>query len=809
MLLCHEWLNELIDIPAADQLADNLTHVGLKVDGIHGFPGIREGLVAVRLDSVEKHPESKKLTVCQAFDGQKTHTVLCGAPNARTGIMAVCALPGYTLPGGLTVAEKAIAGVTSSGMLVSEKELAVSDDHGGIIELPADVAPGTLYADWFDQYRLALEVDVLANRGDALSVIGIARDCATLYNKPLRSPFRKARGQGAEAEVKISIECPDLCERYIGKVVRGVTVAESPSWLKERIRAAGNRPINNVVDITNYILHLTGHPMHAFDLDQLAEKTIIVRRPKPGETITTLDDVTREVLPDTCLICDARRPVAAGGVMGGANSEVTAETKDLLLEVAVFDSIAIRRTARHFGMKTDSSFRFERGVNLADGLDVIELAAALLEEIAGGEAATGVIDVHPTPRTLPLLTLDPVQVNRFLGAELEPQRMKDILESLGFAVTGTNGVFSVQTPPWRHDVSQSVDLIEEIIRIHGYNNVPSTLPGKLERTAVRSEWDALGRVASFFSERGFFETQTFDYLSREEVERFHDGRGVPITMLNPLGQEFSTMRTTLLPAMLRTLHTNLTRGVKFFNFFEIGRTIRGMVHHDSPERTDVILQIEGIPHRLEEENRICLASHTAAEGEGWNRGGKSADFFAFKYHLEELFSRFGHQATFRPAGNPPVWLHPGVAAEISLGDRVLGICGQVHPDFAREMELPGATMLAEFLPLPLCGGGAAKRAGELSRFPAALFDVALLVDRSVLQADLAATIRASAGEHLTGLQLFDVYEGERIPAGKRSLAYALTFRSVERTLTDDEIRSAIDSVVTRLSEEHGAVLRDA
>ncbi len=670
--------------------------------------------------------------------------------------------------------------------------------------------------------ELVLDTHVNANRGDALSMVGIAREVGALTGVSVVHPAFTLCENGPDVHTlaKVIVEAPDLCPRYAARVILGVKIGPSPEWVQQRLTAAGVRPINNVVDVTNYVMLELGQPLHAFDLHQVAEQTIIVRRAAAGEPFTTLDGTARTLNENNLVIADAARPVALAGIMGGENSEVTEATTDILLESTHFERTSIRKTARAMGLQTESSYRFERIVDISGVIRAADCAAYLLAQWAGGTVAKGVIDVfaaQPEPR---VIIMRPARINKVLGTDISAARMIEVLRGLELGVVEAGDVLHVTVPTFRADLLEEQDLVEEIARIHGYEHIPSTVPGNIKvsgrlapemafETKVRDLLTAAGMCEGL--SYSLIDYRLFDLmlLPEDAVERTQI-----VPLRNPKSEEFTHLRPTMLLTMLEALRNNARRGIEDVQLFEIGRTFRntmgGMLcdYSERAERKPELPRVasgELLPLETRTAGIALMGRPMSAR---WGGGDTDIDFFWLKGILEQLLADLHvGEFTFAPAEHPS--LHPGRQAIIIIGGRTVGIFGEVHPRVAQNFDLPRRAYLAELnvdeLLVIAAPDGATPAA--LSRFPAMARDIAFLVRVDQPAVEVGATITAAAGENCESVALFDVYQGKNIPEGLRSLAYRLTFRAAERTLADAEVDAAMATVRTALAERVGAVLR--
>ena len=813
------WLKEYVDIVLpVEELADRLTLAGLEVERIERIGDFwdRDKIFVGKVLEVRPHPNADRLVLATVdYGGPEPMTVVTGAPNLKPGMRGVkvaFAIAGARLIDGhaegrrmMTLKPGKIRGIVSAGMVLSEKELGISEEHEGIMELPPDAPVGMPLVDYLGD--TILDIELTPNLAHALSVTGIAREVAALTGQALRLPAPREEGTGAPAEAQATVEIadPDLCARYIAAIIRDVEIGPSPFWMQRRLTMAGMRPINNVVDITNYVMLEVGQPLHAFDLDLLRPKepgglpAIIVRRARPGERMVTLDGVERTFDEQMLLIADGAGPVAVAGVMGGQESEVTPQTRNILLEAANFDYLSVRRTSQLLKLSSEAATRFGRGLDPELALLGAVRATQLLREYAHGQVARGLIDVYPAPPERPVIDLAPQEVERLLGVALSTERIQAILESLGFGVASTGrGVLEVTVPTHRRDVRLTADLVEEVGRIYGYDNLPDTLMAdELPPQQRNLPYILTERVRDILVGCGLQEIITYSMTNIESVARLTPGEPPPnptsfIRIANPLSQERNLMRQTLQDAMLQTLASTLRVAGRAL-LFEISR-----VYLPKPGQL--------LP---DEPRRICIGLAGPRGPRVWGCDpSQPLDFFDLKGIVETLLARLGVQdATYEPLESPT--FQPGRAATVRVGEQVLGSLGEVDPQVRDAFDLPPVrTCLAELdLEAILDLAVQLRQMEPISRFPAVTQDLAIIVDETVPAARVLELIRQGGGELLRQAVLFDVYRGEQIPAGKVSLAYALTYQAPDRTLTDEEVARVQERIVRLLEQKLGATLR--
>lgn len=792
MQFSEKWLRELVDVSwSTDELSHQLTMAGLEVDAVVPVAAAFSGVVVAEVVSVEPHPDADKLRVTRVNDGTgEAKQVVCGAANVRAGLKVPFAQLGAELPGGLKIKQAKLRGVESFGMLCASQELGLAEPSDGLLELPADAPVGQSIRDYLNLDDNSFELGITPNRGDCLSLQGLAREVGVLARSTVHAIKAEPVPASHQDARDVVLKAPELCSRYIGRVIKGVdaTVA-TPTWMKQRLERSGIRSISAIVDVTNYVLIELGQPMHAFDLDKVAGG-IQVRRAVEGEELELLDGQKIVLRADTLVIADEQSALAVAGVMGGNPSAVGDSTTSILLESAFFDQIGIAGKARSYGLHTDSSHRFERGVDCAGQRAAMERATALILEICGGTAGPVVEAVDQThlPKRDPV-SLRHARVGRLLGFELSRSDIEDFLSRLGMAVTATPEGWSVVPPSWRFDVSIEVDLIEEIGRIYGYNNLPARAPAsRIELVARPENRVSEARIKALLVDMGYQEAITYSFID-PRWQAAIDPDLKPLALSNPISTDLSVMRTSLMPGLLKAVLHNQNRQQPRVRLFETG--------------------LRFVPEEggLRQQRMVAGAVAGAALPELWNNSKKDVDFFDIKGNIESVLALGGAFDTVEFKASSRAGLHPGQTAEVLRAGRSVGWMGKLHPRVQAELEISGPVYLFE-LELEGLSQGSLPRFAELSRFPEVRRDIALLVDERLAAADVMAVVRASAGEELRDTNLFDVYKGPGVEAGKRSLALSLVWQHPERTLQDEEVQSKLDTVIARLKERFNVSLRD-
>ena len=797
MRLSLNWLREFVDISvSAAALADRLTLAGLEVEALEEVGADFSGVVVGRVTRVEPHPQADRLQVAEVEDGRQTYRVVCGAPNLQAGSLYPFAPPGGVISGGRGIKAAKLRGVVSEGMLLAEDELGLSPEHIGLMEIPQDLPLGQDLAVALQLTDVWLEVAVTPNRPDCLSILGLAREVAALLKQPLSHPEVSFPEDPSPIEpaARVTILDPIFCPRYAARLLVDLTVKPSPFWLRRRLELSGLRAINNLVDVTNYVLLEMGQPLHAFDFDRLGGGEIVVRLPKAGETrFTTLDSQERPLDAKTLLICDAQKAVALAGIMGGLESEVTAATRRVLIESAYFQPAGIRRSAKRLGLSTEASYRFERGVDPDGVILALERAAQLMARLGDGRVLAGRWDVYPTPIPRPRLTLRVPRANQVLGTTFSPERMLGLLKDLHLPAICEGDTLVVQVPSFRGDLEREVDLIEEIARLAGFEEIPVTLPaGVLATPRPPLKARLRHRAQELLLGLGFSEVITYSFQPErwQSLLEAEGAREPALHLANPLSEEQAVMRTSLLPGLLMTLHRNTQRLILDARLFEAAK---------------VFIPEEGAALPREEE-WLTGVLHGGRDEPGWLSGPETVDFFDLKGAVETLLAGLLiPEVSFSGVSLPP-YLRAG--ARVYTNDRELGWLGELKPQFLEKLDLPGPVFifalhfdaLAEAAePFPLYS--------PLPRYPAVYRDVALVLPVEVSMAQVQQALAYFGRPWLEEVRLFDVYSGPPIPPGKRSLAFHLSYRDPEKTLTDETVDRHHDALVTALGEKLGAELR--
>ena len=802
MKVSLNWLKEYVPVDmAVSDLADALTMAGLEVEAVEDRYSHLETVVVGQVVEVLPHPNADRLKLCRVDDGTGIVPVVCGAPNVKAGVNAPLARVGTRLPDGTLLAKTVIRGETSEGMLCSEIELGLGLDGAGLMLLEEDFQPGLSLKSALNLFDYTLEIGLTPNRPDCLSMLGVAREIAAIQGIKMNPPvFSLPDTEGdIGAFTSVSIEAPDHCPRYAARLLEGITVAPSPYWLQDRLRSVGVRPINNLVDVTNFVMLETGQPLHAFDFDQLAGYRIVVRTAADQEPFTTLDQKARRLSDQMLMICDGEKPVAVGGVMGGLNSEIEATTTRVLIESACFDPISIRKTSKALGLNTDASHRFERGVDPDGTLFALNRAAGLMAELGRGRLVGGVIDEDCRKSGPLVLSLSVRDTNDLLGTDLDRDRMATLLESIEFKVQDKDGeALEVRVPSFRVDIARPQDLMEEVARLSGYNQIPTTFPVlPAQGTTPSSMMVRRNQVRDILSGFGFSEAVNYSFISADSCDRIQldadDPRRRHIALLNPISEEQSVMRTTLVPGILEAAQRNIARQQNSLRLFEIGKVFL--------PQPDALLP-------LEKEMLVGLWTGRR-EKAAWHTRETACDFFDIKGTVQGLALALGLAAlsfTAVPDGQCR-YTRAGHTAQIFHDGLTLGIVGEVDPEVVNTYSLKQKAFIFE-LDLEAIGRLASdsKQMAPIPRFPSTARDITVIVDQTIESGALLNTV-AQFGEKLVeDLFLFDVFAGDPIPEGKKSVSFRVVYRSAERTLEDETVNEIHHHLTHRLITEFGAAL---
>jgi phenylalanyl-tRNA synthetase beta chain len=818
MKVTLNWLKEYVDFDwSPEQLAERLTMLGIEVEGVEKHAGEFEGVVVAQILASDKHPNADKLSVCRVADGKGERQIVCGAKNYQVGDKVPLALPGCTLPTEpgqppFTIKVGKLRGVESQGMMCSARELGLAEDAEGLLILPADAQVGQGLAQHLGRSAgdVVYDLEITPNRPDLNSLIGIAREISALTGNPLRLPKFEEETVPAETAslVRVDIREPELCPRYVARVVRGVKIGPSPTWLKNRLEQVGIRSISNVVDVTNFVMLEVGQPLHAFDyhlLDKAADgvRTVVIRRAAQDETFNTLDGQQRKLTSEMLLIADESKGVALAGVMGGQNSEINDQTHDVLIESANFKPQNIRATSKKLDLRTDSSYRFERGADVGVCDWASQRAAVLIQQLAGGEILSKPVDAYPNPAPKKTIKLRTHKVREVLGIEIPIEEQTRYLNSLELKVqSGSEQEIISEIPSFRVDMKREVDLIEEITRLYGVDRIPSASPrGAIGQHPFDAVYDSYSEVRRILTSCGLTEAQGQSLISDSTLGTL-TGEGVlqrTLRLENPLSSDMNVLRPTLIPGLLDALQRNAHHQSHDARLFEIGRVFGNLASANAAKNTAA----------FSEERRVAIAMTGARHNDFWSGAERDAklDIYDLKGIVEELFEQLGVNGVQwqRNEHASPLYLE---SATIFIGKHPAGELGQLNPIAARKYDLRDAVLLAEFnLDFILSRRNLSKSFEPLAAFPSVRRDVALLVNESITHEQVIAVVRKTKPQNLESVSLFDVFRGKNIPEGRKSVAYAFTYRGKDRTLTEGDVNAAHEKVVEQLKSQLQAEIR--
>ena len=807
-----DWLKEYVDTGdlSPEILAEHLTMLGLEVDSVTPlFPELQP-LKSAKIISVEQHPNADKLHLCEVAVGDETFTIVCGAPNARKDLITAIAPVGTIMPDGTKIKASKVRGIKSFGMLCSEKELGLSESHDGILELPADTKDGLPLLEVLGLDDLLVEVDLTPNRPDCASVIGIAREVAGITRNPLRLPIESATLEHSNDNFSVDIESSDYSPRYSAKLIKNITIAPSPWWLRKRLLSIGMRPINNVVDITNLVMMEYGQPLHAFDYDKISGKQIIVRHPKNQEkTFTTLDGEKRTLETDMLMICDAKEPIAIAGVMGGMNSEVSDSTTSILLESACFDAISVRRTARRLKLATEASYRFERGVDPGGCVTAMERAVSLFCEIAGGEAAEGGVDYYGGVRPLNSQKLRISRTSELLGIKLDYDKIADVLQSIGIRCKPKDdNTLWVNPPTFRIDITREADLVEEVARLIGYNNIPTSLPKvSLSYPEKKIDRQLRGQVSTLLADMGFYEAINYSFVTEKHLNMMqldeNDPRRSLVKILNPLSEEQSVMRTMLLPGLLENLKRNINFQKNSIKLFEFGKVFIPQGDNEQP---------------IEKEKVTCLLSgKRAGEASLLYVADEKVDIFDAKGITEILFETLRLHGVDENVvdflvpeeGERELFADPTQCLIVRSNKGIVGQIARLLPEVSKQFGIKQDVFFIDLdFEMITALKGATKKFTSLPVFPAVKRDIALLVPTSVRAGDLLDTVQSSKEKFIEHCEIFDIYQGNPLEDGMKSVAISVTYRSPTKTLTEKNVNKSHTKIINTLTSKFNGSLRE-
>ena len=796
MKVSMNWLKTYADIPVSPaEYESRMIMTGTGVEGIEDMGADIQNVVVGRVLSCAAHENSDHLHVCSVDVGEsELLQIVCGAPNVKEGLLVPVAKVGAKLPGGIEIKKGKLRGVESYGMLCSSTELHVpielypSVGEAGLLIFNEDYPLGTDVKEIFGFNDHVIEFEILANRPDCLCVWGVARETAAAMGTALKLPDITVKETGGDINdyAKVTVLDDTLCPRYAAKVVKNVRIAPSPMWLRQYLHAAGMRSINNIVDITNFIMLETGHPMHAFDLSKVRNRHIIVRRAEKGEALRTLDGKDHDLLGGELMICDEIRPTGLAGIMGGEESEITEETKEILFECAAFDRTSIRVTSRRLGIRTESSGRFERGVSPATVMDALNRACQMVNLLDGGDVVSGVIDLYPNPVNPANLTVSCKRIAARTGVAIAPEEMESILRKLLFTVLREGDTMTVTAPNFRQDIEQEADICEEVLRYAGYERIPNTLMvGETTRGGLNDKQRRFSALRGMLSGMGFYETETFSFIAQKAIDQLglpaSDGRNRTVVLRNPLGEDTACMRTTLLCGLIKTLSTNMNGGSDAGRIYELGNIF------DAKKRTEENLPVE--------KPMLSIGMY-----------GKNEDFYTLRGVVEAMFKELG--VRYEIASCEESYLHPGRRASLVSGDKTLAVLGEMHPAVAERTDVPARAYIAEVdLSAVWAAGEEMGHVKPIARTPAVSRDLALVMEDKQPVGDVMNAMRAACGDLIEDIRMFDVFRGIQIGEGKKSVAFSLTFRAADHTLAEDEIARLVKKVLKTVKEKFDAEIR--
>ncbi len=802
MKASFSWLKEYVSIEMSPpELAEALTMAGLEVEALLDKYDYLQSVKVGRVLAVEPHPNANKLTLCKVDSGDRILSVVCGAPNVEAQMLSPLALPDTVFPDGTILQESTIRGQASEGMLCSEGELGLGTDRSGIMTLDRGLAVGKTLSKALSLSDPVFEIDLTPNRPDCLSILGIAREIAAIHNTNINYPAIRLPEPHEDIGhyTSVTIESPDYCPRYAARLLIGIAVGPSPFWIQDRLMSVGLRPINNIVDITNFVMMETGQPLHAFDYDQLEEHRIVVRTAKDGEMFCTLDGKQRQLSSDMLMICDGKKPVAIGGVMGGLNSEIEVSTQRVLIEGAFFSPPSIRRTSKRLGLGTDASHRFERGVDPEGTLTAINRAALLMAKIGGGTLIGGVIDEHPKKTPTKKIRLSVNRTNRLLGTQLSMDTVQKSLESIEFMVQNEdNDTLEVIPPSFRVDIERPEDLMEEVARLSGYNAIPITIPSISAGTKLpHGELDIRDKIKRTMTGMGFMETINYSFMNSLWCDNLRfpadDLRRRMVEILNPLTEDQSVMRTTLIPGLLATAQRNVAQQIKNLKFFEIGKIFIQKNRNELPEEIEM----------------LCGLWTGSSSPANWLTKETWCDFYDIKGSVEGLF-RALKVANTRFSQMPAdgcYYMKPGYTAEIFIGELSLGLVGEMRTDVLSRFELKHPTFMFELDVQKLSSHiPDIHRANAISKFPAISRDITIIIDKSIETGSIIKKVEDFQENLIENLHVFDVFQGDPVPDGKKSISFRITYRSAKETLKDETINTLHKDLTSRLVKSFNAAL---
>jgi len=800
MKISLNWVKQYIpnpDITSYDELWKEMVNIGLDIESIESEAEKYRNFIVAEVTETSKHPNADKLTLCKVNTGSEILSVVCGAPNVAAGQKVCLAKIGAIIPnGGFEIKKNKIRGELSEGMICAEDELGLSADHSGIMVLKSDAKLGQSFADYIGSNDYSVEIGITPNRGDLFSHIGIAREIASIFNKKIVLPEIKIKESNERSDeyAKITIEATQYCKRFTGRVVKNVQIKESPDWLKKSLTAIGLRPINNIVDITNYVMMETGQPLHAFDYDKIGKKEIIVKTAKEGDKFTTLDSKERTLNSESLMVCDGEGYSAIAGIMGGENSEITESTKNVFIESAYFDSVCVRKNSKKLGLQTDASQRFERGVDIDKVPFASDRAAMLMQELAGGEVLKGIIDVYPVKLEKLIVGIRSSRAGKIIGINLTDEQVIELLEKIDIKKTGKEGDYILfEIPEFRrNDLTREIDLIEEVARMYGYHNIQNQYNFNLDVSAHSDYGDKLidlrKQTKEHFIGRGFNEIISYSQQDDKKIKYFTESF---VRVENPNSVEMNVMRVNLMYGMLSTIKNNVNNSGKGtpIKLFEIGKVFS----HDG--------------NKFAEENHLCFAICGKMDFRSFDAKEKDFDYFDVKGELEMFLSKLNLESLriiyYNSSENEVN------TTDLILNDKVIGNIYIVSEELLKLFDIDSDVFLVEIkIDDILKLTGESIKFKEISKFPSVKRDLALIVNRQTKYSEIEEAIKSSGGANLKDLSLFDIYSDDRLGSGKKSMAFSLEFSSKEKTLTDEEVNKQIQKIIKTLEKKLEITLRN-
>jgi len=799
MIVTYNWLKDFVDFDCPPQeLCDRLTMAGLEVDALVEIGGDLDAVIVAHLDAVEPHPNADRLTVCQVNTGSDVVQVVCGATNHKTGDLIALAQPGVVLPGDFKIKKSKIRGEVSCGMLCSEKELALAEDSPGIMILPAGLELGTPVFAALGLKDFQIELDLTPNRPDCLSVVGIAREVAAFTDSNLAVPPAKIIEipESISQHVQIDIENSEGCPRYAARMINGVKIGPSPDWLVRRLETVGMRSINNVVDVTNYVMMELGHPLHAFDYRHLNGGKIVVKSAQKDEKFVTLDNQEHILSDADLMICDGSRSVAIAGVMGGLDSEVGADTDTILLEAAYFKPTMIRRTSKKHGLHTEASHRFERGADIDMIPVALNRAASLIADLGGGKVLTGMIDNYPQQLVPITLKMSVSKTQQILDVDIDGSKMKAMLDAIGLQTRcSTDDLLEVDIPSFRPDIEREIDLIEEIARLYGYDKIPVTMPtGTVDAKLPPVRQLIQKSLRQQIVEDGFSEAINYSFVAVGSVSKINipadDERSVQVKVLNPLSEDQAVMRTTLVPSLLETVSYNINYRSTNLRMFEL--------------RPVFLTQGEQCVEKLS----LTAVMSGLREPEGWSQSTAVVDFYDLKGVVEQLLAKVNIEGVKFDNKKTQPYLHPGKSCALMVEEKQVGYLGEVHPEVLNNYSIDQPVFIFELdVEAITAVAGDCIKFKSLSRFPDVTRDSALLIDETVTASQVMDIVDSGKIKLVENATIFDLYTGKGVPAGKKSLAIRVRYRDLKKTLTEGEVTKSHDKLIRSLCHQLGAEIR--